>query len=430
MEECVGRTGVSIRRIPRMSTRTAAGALVIAGLLASGCSAPGAGSAEAVPAAGGDSELVVRRGAFERRVFLTGDLEAARAVPFSVPRTPSWQVELRWMADDGAAVRAGDPVVELDKSAFGADLEEKEIALQGKLSEVERRRAEVLAQTREKEFEVTRRRAELEKAELEAEVPEGIVPREELEERRLTLARARLELEKAEADLAAHRQASTADVEVLEIEIRKARREIEAARTAISELTLTAPVDGIFLVGTHPWEDRKLQTGDTVWVGLTVGTIPDLGSLVVEARLPDVDDGSVAPGMPARVVLDTHPGSAFEGTVREVAPVAQDQGQKSFRRFFKTVIDLAAPDPERMIPGMSARVEVVAERREDALLAPRAALTVAEEALAHLAGGGTARVALGPCNELECVVEDGLEPGTRLAPRPPAAGATAPEAGR
>jgi hypothetical protein len=425
-----------------MPTRPLAGALAGAALLLGGCAAPGSGAAEAAPAAGSGAELTARRGAFERRVILTGALEAARAVPLSVPRTPSWQVELRWLAEDGAAVRAGEPVAELDKSAFATDLEEKEIALEGQLSELERRRVEVLVQTREKEFEATRRRAELDKAALEAEVPEGIVPRQELEERRLALTRARLELESAEADLAAHRQASAADLEVLAIEIRKARREIEASRAAIAELTLTAPVDGIFLVGNHPWEDRKLQTGDTVWVGLAVGTLPDLASLVVEARLPDVDDGTVAPGMPALVVLDTYPAASFEGTVREVAPVAQDQGQESFRRFFKTVVDLAEPDPARMIPGMSARVEVIADRRQAAVLVPRAALgpapgepaasSAAGEALVYLAGGGTARVRLGPCNELECVVESGLDPGTRLAarPAPGTALAAAPEAAR
>jgi multidrug efflux pump subunit AcrA (membrane-fusion protein) len=135
-----------------MPTRALAGALASAALLLGGCAAPGSGTAEAAPATGPGAELAVRRGAFERRVILTGALEAARAVPLSVPRTPSWQVELRWLAEDGVAVRAGEPVAELDKSAFATDLEEKEIALEGQLSELERRRVEVLVQTREKEF--------------------------------------------------------------------------------------------------------------------------------------------------------------------------------------------------------------------------------------------------------------------------------------
>lgn len=399
-----------------------------------GCAAPGSGASEAVspgPPAGA-TELTAHRGTFERRVLLTGSLEADRAVPLVVPRTPSWRVELRWIAEDGAVVRAGDRVAELDTSSFASELEDQETGLQEKLAELDRRRAELLAESRDQGFEVAQRRAQVEKAELEAEVPEGLVPLQELEERRLALDRAELELAKAEADLAAQREAADDEIEVLAIEIGKMRREIEAAREAIAELTLEAPEDGIFLVGTHPWEDRKLQTGDTVWVGMVVGTLPDLSSLVVEARLPDVDDGTIAPGMPARVVLDTFPEASFRGTVREVAPVAQEEGMESSRRFFHTVVDLEEPDPERMIPGMSARVEVIAERVEDALLVPRRAVelvgaglgeTVEAEVLlaGEGVGGGPARrtrVRLGPCNELECVVEEGLAAGARLEAAP------------
>lgn len=402
--------------------------LLLAATSLAACAGPGSGAASAATAGQPASELVARRGDFERRVLLTGSLEAARAVALVVPRSPTWQMELRWIAEDGSAVQAGDRVVELDDSSFASELEQQEGTLADKVAELERRQVEVRMQTREKEFEVTRRQAEVEKAALEAEVPEGIVPRQDFEERRLGLDRARLELAKAEADLAAHLEASAADLEILRIEIRKLRREMDASRAAVQELQLRAPVDGIFLVGEHPWQNRKLQVGDAVWVGLTAATIPDLSSLVVDARLPDVDDGSIAPGMTAVITLDAFPDAVFQGRVREVAPVAQDEGAESLRRYFHTVIELEEIDRDRMIPGMSARVEVIADRREDVVLAPRRALEAgaAGEARVRLATGGTAAVTLGPCNELHCVVEAGLEPGTALAP---AGGAPSTRAG-
>jgi len=412
-----------------MSSLRRIAVLALAALPLLACAVPGSGASSAA-AADTARELVSHRGDFERRALLTGSLEASRAVALSVPRTPNWQVDLQWLAEDGAAVRAGDPVVELDDSSFASELENQDTALAERVAELERRATEVRTQTREREFEVDRKRSEVEKAELSADVPEGIVPRQELEERRLALAKARLELEKAEADLAAHEEGSAADLEVLRIEIRKSRREIEASRAAVRELELRTPVDGIFLVGDHPWQNRKLQVGDSVWVGLTVATIPDLASLIVEAHLPDVDDGSVAPGMAAVVTLDAYPETSFGGTVREVAPVAQDEGSESLRRFFRTVVELDETDPQRMIPGMSARVEVICERREDVVLVPRAALEMDGEAgfagaTVRLAGGGTETVRLGPCNELECVAEAGLEPGTALAAAGSAAGGPA-----
>jgi hypothetical protein len=65
---------------------------------------------------------------------------------------------------------------------------------------------------------------------------------------------------------------------------------------------------------------------------------------------------------------------------------------------------------------MSVKVEVLASSLADALLAPRGGLDLGvEPPIAHLAGGGRREVRVGPCNALECVVEDGLAEGDRLA---------------
>ncbi len=403
-------------------------AIASAGLIlaAGGCGAPGGGTGASPASAASDSAggaLVVHRGDFERRVLLTGELEAAQAAELIVPRTPHWQVEVRWLAENGSPVRAGEKVVDLDNSAVSSDLEDKEISLREKLSELVSREAELAGQTREKEFAVDTAKAELEKARIRAKVPEGIVPRQELEDRRLALDKARAGLDKAEAELASQRASARADLEVLRIDVRKARREIGAAREAIDRLTLYAPRDGIFLVADQPWQRRPIQVGDSVWTGLVVGTIPDLSSLVVTAHLPDVDDGEIAAGMPARVTLDAYPDETFAAAVDDIAPVAQAEDPSSLRRDFRVRLRLGRVEPDRMIPGMSARVEVLAERRAGVLLAPRAALLASSApsspgaGSAVLAGGARAPVRLGPCNELECVVEDGLVEGARLARR-------------
>lgn len=405
-------------------------AVALACALLASCSPEGRLAAEGSAAGGGDA-LAVHRGVFERTVVLTGEIQAANAIELTVPRTPSWQVEVRWLAEDGSLVAAGERVAELDSSSFAGDLEEKEIGLAEKRSEREKRAAEILGDTRQKELEVVRRAGEVEKAELEADLPNGIIPRQELEERRMALDKARQEHAKALTDVESQRISATAQLGQLDVEIEKAQREIAAARDAIAELVLRAPVPGLFLVGDHPWEGRKLQVGDVIWVGLTVGSLPDLRSLVVETRLPDVDDGAIAPGMAARVVLDTYPADTYNGRVERLTPMAQEEQGDSLRRFFTALIDLDETDPERMIPGMSARVEVLAERREDVLLAPRAALAPPAPSggagpsgptLAFLPGGATREVRLGPCNALECVVEEGLEDGVRLARRPAGTG--------
>jgi multidrug efflux pump subunit AcrA (membrane-fusion protein) len=135
------------RRIERRPSISPA-VLVLVGLLSAclaSCNAPAERSeGVAEPTAASDAgtapsgERVARPGApqgtGERRVFLTGSLEASRAEYIQVPRSPNWQVDLRWLEEDGALVNAGDPVVELDDSAFANDIEEKETNLAEQLA--------------------------------------------------------------------------------------------------------------------------------------------------------------------------------------------------------------------------------------------------------------------------------------------------------
>src|SRR6185436_12125428 len=104
--------------------------------------------------------------------------------------------------------------------------------------------------------------------------------------------------------LAAQKHDIAADRGNLELRLQKAQREIRIAVQAIESVVLRAPRDGIVIVKDHPWEGRKIQVGDTVWVGFPLALIPELPSMRVSVALPDVDDGRIALGMPATVVLD------------------------------------------------------------------------------------------------------------------------------
>jgi len=433
-DETVPRNGPPARPAP---TLRRAALRLLAPLAAAGLAAACLGVGAEPPPGPGDEaatgelvvqadDLVVRAGDLRQRLVLTGELRAVRGIDLAVPPVPTWQVQLRWLAEDGAEVAAGDPLVEFDATEFTSDLEEKRLALAERENELERTRAQGRVSEAEKRFVIEQKRAELAKAEEKAAVPAGLLPDRELEERRLALERARVELAKAEADLAATLGANRAELAIERLELAAAGREIDVAERARRAMTLTAPEPGIFVVAEHPWEGRKLQEGDTVWVGMAVGRLPDLTSLEVEADLPDVDDGRVQPGMPAACTLDAYLDTVYPCTVVDVAPVAQEAGRRSLRRHFRTRLSLDPAAAARARPGMSVKADVVTAEREGALLAPRAGLDLgADPARARLAGGREVEVELGPCDAADCVIEGGLEPGARLAPTGAAAGAGA-----
>ncbi|HUP66563.1 MAG TPA: efflux RND transporter periplasmic adaptor subunit [Thermoanaerobaculia bacterium] len=378
---------------------------------ASACTAESAAADAGAP----QDALAVRRGTFTDTFLLTGELEAARGAVIAVPRLPSWQTSIKWIAIEGTDLSEGDRVVELDNSEFASSLESKRSALTQSDHELSQKRSENSATIAEKQYDLERRKSDLEKAEIRVKVPAELLSRKEVEERTLDLERARTEYEKALSSFEAAQKKGATEVENVRLARSKTLREVTIAEDAIQTLILTAPQPGIFVIGDHPWEGRKMQLGDTVFVGLPIGQIPDLSTLQVVGMLADVDDGKIAAGMKVRMTLDAWPRKMFEGRIREIAPVAQEIGRGSLRRGFRVIVPLGSIEPELMRPGFSVRLEVERARREASLLAPRAGLNM-EEKKARLRNGKVVDVELGPCNGQVCVVEKGLDEGAVLAP--------------
>lgn len=344
--------------------------------------------------AGAPSAARVHRGRFVNDMVLTGELNAAAGSSIAMPRLPSWQTSIKWMAVDGIEVKEGDRVVELDNGPVASNLDAKKQAVVQAEQQLAQKQAEWAADIAQKELEAERKRVDLDKAKLDAAVPKEVVSLRDFEDRQTKFKRASVEYEKARDLLKSQREAVRADGANLQVSLDRARRELKEAEDAIAALTLHAPRGGLMVIRDHPWEPRKFQIGDPVWVGMPIALIPELSSLRVEAALADVDDGRVRVGMPARIVLDAYPSTTYTGRVTEISAVAQESARASMRRAFRVIVALDKIEPARMRPGLSARVIIRREERADALLVSRADL-----------GRTSAKdLKIGPCNAQECVV--------------------------
>lgn len=363
-----------------------------------------------------DAELRVRRDTFVHDVVLTGELDSARGEAITVPALPNWQTSIKWLATDGIEVKQGERVVELDNSAFTTDLDTKRQGEMQALQELQQRQEEWKADLEQKQLDFDKRSSELEKAKLEAALPREILSAREYEDRQMRLQRSDVEFDKARDVLLSQRKGIESDRRNLELRLQKAQREIRRSESAIQNLVLRAPRTGIVVVRDIPWEGRKLQAGDTVWVGFSIALMPEMDSLQVVVSLPDVDDGRIEAGMPAAVTLDGYPDLKFTGRVSTISAVAQESARMSLRRAFKVIVTLDRIDMVRMRPGLSARVAIRSETLANTLIAPRSALDLSgKEPHALLAGGRRVAVKLGSCNAQECVVTDGLKEGQQLS---------------
>lgn len=359
--------------------------------------------------------LRVRRGTFASDVVITGELRAARGEELAVPHLPQWQTTIKWIAADGAMTKQGDRVVELDNSTFSTNLDAKRQAVAQAQEQLQQKEAEWKADTLDKQLDVERKRADFDKTKLDADVPKEIVSARDFNDRQIKFKRAEVELAKAIDVLKSQKSSVKADRDNLLLSLQKAQRELAIADRAINELILRAPHDGIVVIRDHPWEGRRLQEGDSVFIGLALAQFPEMSSLQVEGDLADVDDGRIGAGMPATIVLDAYPNMSFPGRVTSISAVAQESSRTSLRRAFRVIVKLERLDETRMRPGLSSRVVVHAMSQQNALLAPRAAIDFSGvKPRVHLGTGRTVDVVLGACNAQECVVKSGLNEGETL----------------
>ncbi len=398
--------------------------LAVAPLVASPLLAAAAGCgrvAAGAPPGRGEARVVTR--AVEDVFLLSGELRSVRSVSLITPRGEG-ELQIRWMADDGAEIPEGGRVAEFDAARLIQTIEERRLRLRQAENDRESRERQAAAETERKRVAVEKAEVESEKARIDAVVPRELRPAVEWARYQATWHEKQAALEKARLEREAYVVSSRSDIAAARAVEEKARREVAAAEKSLGSMSLLAPRAGIFLVGNFwqwgPEGPRKLQPGDTVWPGYPIGSMPDPTEMEVQAALAHADHGRIAPTMPVRCVLDTYPDRVFAGEVEEIGSVAVESGGRGFfasstRPGFAVRVSLAKTDP-LMRPGLSVRVEVVRRSWPRALSVPRGAVRFEKAGpLVRRPGGGETSVRLAACTPVECVVESGLAEGDRVA---------------
>jgi len=171
----------------------------------------------------------------------------------------------------------------------------------------------------------------------------------------------------------------------------------------------------------EPWKYvPEIEEGATVHMGQTLLLMPDLSKMQVKIGIDESVVERVKPGLAARVAL---PDKTLDGEVFSVASVTGPAGWWNGNAVkYDTIIKLLSG--ERLMPGMSAEVEVIVARHEEVLTIPVAA--VVETAQGDFCWVKTAQGAerrslrLGDTNNVFTVVEAGLKAGDEVVLNPSA----------
>jgi membrane fusion protein (multidrug efflux system) len=143
------------------------------------------------------------------------------------------------------------------------------------------------------------------------------------------------------------------------------RAAYDRARLELSYTEIRAPIDGVVSA-------RHIKVGNTIAPNDPSFRVTNLDPLLAYVHIPEKEFRKLAPQQTADVVVDALGGERFQGTISRISPTV-DPKTGTFRARVEVL------DPTRRLkPGMFARVNIVYERRAEALQLPRAAIVDAD----------------------------------------------------
>jgi len=210
-------------------------------------------------------------------------------------------------------------------------------------------------------------------------------------------------------------------------ELQKER--VEKLRGEIAACTIRAPSPGIVIYGTSAdWEQRRedpIEVGDQVRRGQKIFSIPNSSLMGVQLRVHEAWVNMVKPGQEAKIIVEAHPDMPFEGKVTSVAPLPDPQRGwlDSGSKVYTTQVTIDGSH-DIIKPGMSAKVEILADHLYDVVIVPvQVVANRGGRKVCYIDTGGTTpeerEVQTGAFNDIFVEIVSGVEVGENVLLSPP-----------
>jgi HlyD family secretion protein len=276
----------------------------------------------------------------------------------------------RVMVNRGDHVRAGQVLAELesaDLSAAAAEshsqLEQTQAAYQtvtGATIPEDRTKAQADVQSQQQAFDAAKKlydnRVALQK--------EGALAMKLVDDAKVAMVQAQSQLETSKRHLQGLSEVTQRETQrSAQAQVNGAKSHYEAAEVQVGYAQVRSPISGIVA-------DRSVYPGEMAASGSAIVSIVDISKIVARANVPLKDAASIKKGRPARI---TGPDGDMPGIVTVVSP-AVDPSTTTVEIW----VQADNPD-EKLKPGATVRVAIIAETLRDTMVVPAAALLNADD---------------------------------------------------
>jgi HlyD family secretion protein len=193
---------------------------------------------------------------------------------------------------------------------------------------------------------------------------EGALAQKLVDDAKVSLAQARGQLETATRHLQALNQVSQREtIRGAQAATNAAKAHYDAAAMQLSYAEIRSPINGVVA-------DRSVYAGEMPASGTPIISIVDISQVVARANVPVKDASMIRVGRPARI---TGPDGDLAGKVTVVSPSVDPNTTT-----VEVWVQVANPG-EKLKPGASVRVAIIADTIQNTIVIPAAALLNADD---------------------------------------------------
>ncbi|MBK5294321.1 MAG: HlyD family efflux transporter periplasmic adaptor subunit [Acidobacteriia bacterium] len=376
----------------------------------------------------------VKGGSVERILRVSGITGAKRAFTLVAPKlarsrsgpSSGFTLTLTRVARPGALVQSGQLVAEFDQQYMRQHLDDHRAEVEQQRRNMQKMRAQVDIKRKALEQRLLRAQADLEKARLNLKT---IPVRSSIQAAHFRLAadeaeqyQRQLSKEIALADIS-----EGAALRRVELQLELEELDMRKAVTSLSRMSLTAPIDGIVVMGQtrRGTEMAEIEEGDELRAGHGFLSILDLRSLIVDAEVNQTDAQLLRLGMLARVRFDGVEKLVLAGRLTAIGGYAQaGRGRPSYVRQIPIRLTLDQTDP-RVFPNSTASADLVMGAEMSGTVLPRECIRTSGpggEPHCYVYSGAAwekRQLQLGLQSNTEVVVRSGLQEGDLVAAEDP-----------
>jgi multidrug efflux pump subunit AcrA (membrane-fusion protein) len=362
---------------------------------------------------------------FVSKVRVHGIVEAVESHTIAAPRLSGQglgTLVITRLVKNGSAVHQGDVLVEFDRQAQLKNVLDKEAEYKGLVAQIAKKEAEQAAARAADETELKKAEDALKTAELEVKKNE-IVSRIDAEKNLENLEEARATFQQLTQTFDLKRLAAKAEKRILEIQRDRALTAMKWAQSNTEKMLVHASMDGVAVINSM-WKGgnmSEVQEGDEVRAGFPFMQVVNPAQMQIRAKVNQADIEELRQGQSVQIGLDAYPDLKFGGRVENIAAVAQASSFSGKARTVVVLFTINGTDP-KLMPDLSASVDVEVERQPNALVAPRDTVLKENGKNFVMVKSGSSydkrEVKLGPANDAEQVIASGVQKGAELLRNP------------